>query len=89
VEGQGWGVRYVPYDFYRSVLRCGPVLPRQQQSGHDAPEGCDDGEIAGKLSRGAKTASGINTWYSQERHVGSKKHGALEKWEWMGYVAAQ
>ena len=58
------------YDFFRSILRFGPVLPKQQQAGHDAPHGRDNGEVTGELSRGSNVFSRINTWYSQECHVG-------------------
>jgi hypothetical protein len=75
----GAGVRpdMMPYNFFRSILRFGPVLSKQQQTGHGAPDGCDDGEETGKLSRGPEVVSGINTWYGQECHVGVEQHSAL------------
>jgi hypothetical protein len=70
-------IRYIPYDFFRGVMRFGPVLPKQQQTGHGAPDGCDDREVASKLSRGANMVSGIDTWYGQERHVGVEQYSSL------------
>ena len=58
------------HDFFRSVLRFGPVLPKQQQAGHDAPYRCDDGEVAGKLGRSPLVVSRVNAWYGQKCHVG-------------------
>ena len=58
------------HDIYRTVLLICLVLSEQQQTGHDAPKRCDDGEITGKLSRGASMISVINAGYSQECHVG-------------------
>ena len=62
----------VTHDFFRSVLRFGPVLPKQQQTGPDAPTSGDDGEITGKLWRGAGVASRIDALYGQESHVGDQ-----------------
>ena len=65
------------HDFVCSILRFGPVLPKQQQAGHGTPDGHDDGEVTGKLGRGADMGSGINAWYGQECHVGIQQHSTL------------
>ena len=38
---------WMAHDFFRSILRFGPVLSKQQQAGHDAPDGRDNGEVTG------------------------------------------
>jgi len=69
---KGWGEASdeTAHDFFRSVLRFGPVLPKQQQAGYGAPYRCYNREITGKLGWGANVGSGINARYGQECHVG-------------------
>jgi hypothetical protein len=76
-EGMGERSDKMTYDVFRSVIRFGPVLPKQQQASHDAPDRCDDGKEAGELGWGASMVSGINTWNCQECHVGIQQHSAL------------
>ena len=65
------------HDFFRRVLRFYPVLPKQQQAGHDTPDRRDDGEVTSKLGRVSNTISWVNTWYGQEYHVGVQQYDGL------------
>jgi hypothetical protein len=80
-DGRRIGVRSdkVAHSSFRSVLWLISVLPEQQQTQHDAPDRCDDGEVTGKLGRGTIVISGINAWYGQESHVGDQQHSSLSK----------
>ena len=69
------------HDFFRSALRSGLVVPNQYQTGHKAPEGCDDGDIADNLSQSVNTVPRTNTRYGQECHVSGQQHGALSESE--------
>ena len=64
------------HDFCRDVPGC-CVLSKQQQTGHNAPERCDDGEVTGKLGWGGLIVSGVDTWYGQECHIGIQQHSGL------------
>ena len=67
----------MPHNIIRRVMRFSPVLPLQQQTCHYAPDRCDDGEVAGKLGRGPNVISKIDTWYSQEYHIGVQQNNTL------------
>ena len=74
------GVREIgrtAHDFFRRVLRFGPVLPKQQQADDHTPDRRDDGEVTGNLGWIADVVSGVNTWYGQECHVAVQQHRPL------------
>ena len=58
------------HDFVCSILRFGPVLPKQQQAGHGAPDGHDNGEVTSKLGWVTGMGSVINARYGQECDIG-------------------
>jgi len=68
------------HNFCCNMLWFCPILSKQQQTSYNTPQRCNDGEVTGKLGRGANIVSKINTWYSQECHIGIQQYSGLEEW---------